>query len=353
MRIRQTGVLLALGLLLSINVLASQAGLRTFSVPGAPADPEPISIALFYPTQAPERTIAMGPFTVHAAMGGTPDGQMKGLIIMSHGHGGSELAHASLAEALARDGYLVAALRHPGDNWQDPSLLASGPVRYFAKRPQQASRVIDALLNDPMWQDRIARDAKGPRVGAVGHSAGGYTVLALAGGQPELPRLAAHCANDRADDPILCGLVRTGAPAVTKTEQVDRADPTLADSRVRAVVALAPLGAVISARSLASIQVPTLIYEAEQDRYLVPRFHAEWIAQNMPGAELRRVPNAWHSAFMDIPGMSIPTPDGDVAANPAGFDRRAFLQQTSKEIAAFFDSTLSSARDMRSADSLK
>jgi predicted dienelactone hydrolase len=36
------------------------------------------------------------------------------LIVLSHG--GTELGHSSLAEALAQGGYLVAALRHPGDN---------------------------------------------------------------------------------------------------------------------------------------------------------------------------------------------------------------------------------------------
>ncbi|MDM0085352.1 dienelactone hydrolase [Variovorax sp. J31P179] len=343
MRTRQRGLLLALGLFLSINALASQAGFRTLSVPGLPADPGPIPVALFYPTQAPERTIAMGPFTVHAALGGAPEAQVKGLIVLSHGHRGSELAHASLAEALARDGYLVAALRHPGDNWQDGSLLANGPARYFSARPQQASRVIDALLQDPAWKDRIARDARGPRIGAVGHSAGGYTVLALAGAEPELQRLATHCASERADDPILCGLARTGDPAATRTGQTDQGVPTLADGRVRAIVALAPLGAVISARSLAAIQVPTLVYEAEQDRYLVPRFHAEWIARNLSGVELRRVPGAWHSAFMDIPGMPIPTPDGDIAADPPGFDRPAFLQRLGTEVPAYFDRVLSSA----------
>ena len=35
--------------------------------------------------------------------------------------------------------------------------------------------------------------------------------------------------------------------------------------------------------------------------------------------------------------MSIPSPDGDVAANPPGFDRDAFLKQLGGEIAAFFD----------------
>jgi hypothetical protein len=38
--------------------------------------------------------------------------------------------------------------------------------------------------------------------------------------------------------------------------------------------------------------------------------------------------------------MPILTPDGDVAANPPGFDRAAFLKQLAVEITAFFDKTL-------------
>ncbi len=79
--------------------------------------------SLYYPTKATERTTAMGPFTVQAAIQAPPEDKFKGLIVLSHGIGGTELGHSSLAEALARDGYMVAALRHPGDNWQDGSLL--------------------------------------------------------------------------------------------------------------------------------------------------------------------------------------------------------------------------------------
>jgi len=38
--------------------------------------------------------------------------------------------------------------------------------------------------------------------------------------------------------------------------------------------------------------------------------------------------------------MPIPSPDGDIAANPPGFDRGAFLKQLAGEITAFFDKAL-------------
>jgi predicted dienelactone hydrolase len=114
----------------------------------------------------------------------------------------------------------------------------------------------------------------------------------------------------------------------------------LKDERVRAIVAMAPTGVPLTAESLATVRSATMIYEAELDRFLVPRFHAEWVASNLPAPNLHRVPNAWHFAFMDSPTMSIPSPDGDVAANPPGFDRDAFLKQLAVEITAFFDKAL-------------
>lgn len=80
---------------------------------------------------------------------GAPGATVNGLIVLSHGTGGIELGLSSLAEALARSGYPMAALRHPGDNWQDGSLLRGHADRCFDERPRQVTRVIDAIPADP------------------------------------------------------------------------------------------------------------------------------------------------------------------------------------------------------------
>ena len=314
---------------------AYEAGWMQIQIAGATPDAPTTTVALYYPTMAVPRTIAMGPFALDVAIGGKPADKVKALILLSHGISGTELGHSTLAQALARNGYLVAALRHPGDNYQDRSLLEKGPERYFDERPRQASRVIDAILANPAWKDRIATDSQGPRVGALGHSAGGYTVLALAGAKPDLSRIRKHCQAEASEDPIFCSIGRSGdapppLPAVT---------PSLKDERVRAIVAMAPTGVLLTAESLAAVRSATMIYVAELDRFLVPRFHAEWVASNLPAPNLHRVPNAWHFAFMNTPSMSIPSHDGDIAANPPGFDRDAFLKQLAVEITVFFDKT--------------
>ena len=132
-----------------------------------------------------------------------------------------------------------------------------------------------------------------------------------------------------------------------RTAQVDTArdgqeEPVQADTRLRAVMALAPMGVAFSTSSLASITVPVAIYAGEKDTFLVPRFHAQWVMQNMRGANttLQLVPNAGHYAFMNTPTMDLPSPDGSVARDPQGFDRAAFLDRLAQESVAFFDKRL-------------
>lgn len=279
-------------LLVAAHAHAYEAGWMPFQVAGTTPDAPTTTVALYYPTLAAPRAIAMGPFTLEVAIGGKPVDKVKALILLSHGIGGSELGHSTLAQTLARNGYLVAALRHPGDNWQDRSLIEKSPGRYFEERPRQATRVIDAVLADPAWKDRIATDGLGPRVGALGHSAGGYTVLALAGARPDLARIRQHCLAEAAADPIFCSIGRAGEATPPSAAAPPSPLPLLQDERVRAIVAMAPTGVPLTAESLATVRPATLIYEAELDRFLVPRFHAEWVASHLPAPRLHRVPNA-------------------------------------------------------------
>jgi predicted dienelactone hydrolase len=327
--------------------LATQAGFRKMTVAASSADAKPAHFALYYPTPDAARVIPMGPFPQSVAINGAPEPKVKGLIVISHGTASTELGFATLAQALARNGYLVASVEHIGDTWQDQSMRAT-PGRYFAERPRQASRVIDTVLADSQWRARLALGAGGddrqPLIGALGHSAGGYTVLALAGGKPVLSRLRTHCELEAALDPVLCKLSSSigGASTSVDTARDGQEEPVQADPRVRAVIALAPMGVAFSAASVASITVPVAIYAGEKDSFLVPRFHAQWVMQNMRAANttMQLVPNAGHYAFMNTPTMDLPSPDGSVARDPQGFDRAAFLERLAQESVVFFDKHL-------------
>lgn len=314
---------------------AQQAGLRTITVAGE----VPMTVALFYPTATPARSVSMGPWQPVVAPGApAAEGQLRGLILLSHGTGGTELNHHNLATRLASDGYLVAAVRHPGDNWQDRSLITSG--RYFSERPRQISRVLDALLASPEWGARIPIG----RIGAVGHSAGGYSVLALAGAQAEPQRAALHCRTVQ-DDPGFCSLAKgPDGPQAPSVQAAPAADVTAAqagrvsvpDPRIRAVVALAPMAVVFTPESLAAISVPVRVIVAEHDVVLNGKYHGGHVVASLPGAKASTVAGAGHFAFMAQSTMPLPSAAGDAAANPPGFDRLAYLPELENQVAAFF-----------------
>jgi predicted dienelactone hydrolase len=330
-------VLVAAALLSLAGPAAAQhAGYRTLTIAGD----TPAIVALFYPTAVPDRAVSMGPWLPIVAPGApASDAKLKGLILISHGTGGTELNHHDLATRLARDGYLVAAVRHAGDNWQDRSLITSG--RYLSERPLQLSRVLDALLASPEWGPRIPAE----RIGAVGHSAGGYSVLALAGAQADPQRSAQHCRTVQ-DDPGYCSLAKgsdgTGGSAMQVPPAASAAAPgartlSVPDRRIRAVVALAPMAVVFTPESLAAITVPVRVIMAEHDAVLSGKYHGAYVVASLPTAQSSTVAGAGHFAFMAQPTFPLPSAAGDAAANPPGFDRVAFLPDLENRVAAFFE----------------
>jgi predicted dienelactone hydrolase len=314
---------------------AQHAGYRTLTIAGD----VPTTVALFYPTAVADRVLPMGPWQPVVAPGAPPsDAPLKGLILISHGTGGTELNHHNLGTRLARDGYLVAAVRHAGDNWQDRSLVSSG--RYFSERPRQLSRILDALLASLDWGPRIPAD----RIGAVGHSAGGYSVLALAGAQAAPARAAQHCRTVQ-DDPGFCALAKGASGGPAAASQVapavaavapDAELVTVPDSRIRAVVVLAPMAVVLTPESLAAVRVPVRVLVAEKDAVLNTTYHGGHVGAHLPGARASTVAGAGHFAFMSQSTMPLPSAAGDAAANPPGFDRGAFLAELDDQVAGFF-----------------
>lgn len=332
--VRPAVFLVAALLALAGPALAQYSGYRTLTI----GSDSPTTVALFYPTAVADRPVAMGPWLPVVAPGApASERKLEGLILVSHGTGGTELNHHNIATRLARAGYLVAAVRHAGDHWQDRSLIGSG--RYFSERPAQISRVLDALLASAEWGARIPAE----RIGAVGHSAGGYSVLALAGAQADPQRSAQHCRTAQ-DDPGYCALAGAAgsrAPSMQTASPGGSSAPharpvSVPDRRIRAVVALAPMAVVLTPQSLAAITVPVRVMVAEHDAVLAGKYHGGHVIANVPAAEASTVAGAGHFAFMARATFPLPSAAGDAAADPPGFDRAAFLPGLENQVAEFF-----------------
>src|SRR3546814_6975842 len=117
---------------------------------------------VFYPAaEAGEGTTAIGPYDVAAAFGVPEQPGAKPLVVISLGHGGSNLGHHDLAAYLARNGFIVATIEHPRDSFRDSS--GNGHAAVMAGRPIPVSATISALLADPRWQRLVYADER--RVG--------------------------------------------------------------------------------------------------------------------------------------------------------------------------------------------
>jgi predicted dienelactone hydrolase len=286
---------------------------------------KPLEIGIWYPSDAPATDMPIETERQHVAVDGAVRGSGLPLVLMSHGHGGSFAGHFDTAIALAEAGYVAAAVTHNGDSWHDASHAAE-----IWNRPRQLKLMADYLLSAWAGHDRL--DAH--RIGAFGFSAGGFTVLAAAGGEPDLGRFRQHCVEHPGFED--CRIV---AQAHAK---FDRPIVWVHDARIRAVVSAAPaLGFAFGKAGLAGVKVPVQLWRAEDDQVLPQPYYAEAVREDLPGApEMRVVPHAGHYDFIppcsDMLRRHLPI----ICVSETGFDRAAFHRQFNRDVVHFFDRTL-------------
>ena len=135
-------------------------------------------VLVLYPASEPSSIINLGPFSAEATWD-TPirTGRFPAVII-SHGTGGNHLGYLGFAQHLADQGFIVAMPEHHGNNRNDNTL--EGTMENLEYRPRHISLLIDALSIDPQLCNSISEE----KVAIIGHSMGGYTALAVAGGEP-------------------------------------------------------------------------------------------------------------------------------------------------------------------------
>ena len=265
------------------------------------------------------------------------------LVVLSHGLGGSADQFGWLAPALARRGYLVLGVNHPGNNTLEP-YTAEGAL-LWGERAQDVSDAIDGLL---------ASDTYGPhvdagRIGAVGYSLGSETVLALAGAQVDQQRFFDYClqhrnaptcgipsvSNARTPEELLAAVRASSAEALAHENESHR------DARIRAVFAMAPpLGEAYSPDSFAYVDVPVTLVAGAADTLAPPASNAERFANWLPGAKIAVLQGAGHFTFLDSC-----TPEGvsfapEFCRDAPTVNREAVHAKTAGMVLAFFDRTL-------------
>jgi predicted dienelactone hydrolase len=264
-----------------------------------------LPLHVLYPTAAPARTTTFGPYALDLAidaavaeLGALP------LALISHGNGGSPWAYRGMASHLASAGIAVALVEHLGNSRTDNAL--AGTPANLANRPRHVRLALDAVY--AALGDHLA-----PSATVIGHSIGGYTALAVAGGRPSaLPR--------------------------ETSDGVAQAIPVTPDPRVRAVALLAPaLPWYMGPGALAEVRVPVLVRTGERDD-LTPPWVTEKILAGLPEdarLDYRVEAGAGHFAWITPVPPALAGPHFPPAQDPAGFDRAGYLDRLYPELVAF------------------
>jgi predicted dienelactone hydrolase len=331
------------GLVLGGAAAAAQAA-ATVGTLTLPPDDEGGEVTLFYPTAEPGRPERRGDLDWRLAPGAAPVPGNGRLIAISHGSGGGAWVHSALAQALVDAGFTVVLPLHRGDNWADPA--HPGPDSW-KQRPAEISHAIDRVAADPRFAG-LRLD----RVGGFGMSAGGHTMLSLAGGAWSPDRFRAQCEQHLAEEFNACvglaaslsggwldGIKRWLARRVLNARFTDATPQTHVDPRMAAIVAGVPAAGDFDPASLAHPRVPLALITAGQDRWLPARFHSEVILAACQGCErLVDLPDAGHGALLAPP----PPPERlgrlecALLCDPPGFDRPAATALWVGRTVAFF-----------------
>jgi predicted dienelactone hydrolase len=200
-------------------------------------------------------------------------------------------------------------------------------------------------LADPKLGSNIDRE----RIGAVGFSLGGYTVLELAGARTNFQAVEDFCHSPAADaichppeEDSLKDNTNVSADLSPETvASLARAGDSYRDPRIKAAFAIAPaLGEAFNAASFAEVGSPVAMAGGTEDVTVPVETNIKRIAGFLPKASLTMLPGAGHYTFLDICVPGAADRRARSCKDNPGVDRDAVHARTLDRARAFFAGAL-------------
>jgi predicted dienelactone hydrolase len=197
--------------------------------------------------------------------------QLQPVVIISHGLGSGRRSFKYFAEHLASHGYVVAVPEHPGSSNRQLEAIVEGKAAdvsdptEFLDRPMDVSYLLDELTRLNRTDDRLKGHLNLRQVGIMGQSLGGNTALALVGAKFDFQRLKEGCGSKLSKSLNLSLLLQC------QVQQLPQQNYALQDSRIKAAIAVNPIGAtVFGPQGFKAINKPLMIISGSSDAIAPP-----------------------------------------------------------------------------------
>ena len=291
-----------------------------------------LKAGIWYPTDAKPSSHSVELMEQTVAEGTPVKGHGLPLVVLSHGGGGSYASHYDTALALAHAGFVVAAISHTGDTYDDQS-----KVLQLWRRPQQLQTLISYMLQD--WPQHELLDIN--RIGAFGYSNGGFTVLVAAGGVPDLRKIGPYCRIHPGQD-LCVALKGANVDIAHLYKGVPASYGWAADPRIKAVVIAAPAFAFTFTRDgLTNVHIPIQLWRAADDHHQPNPYYEETLRRLLPQApEYHVVSGAGHFDFLPPCSTRLAAINPLICKDPSNFNRITFHEDFNSEIVRFFSEKL-------------
>lgn len=220
------------------------------------------------------------------------------LVVLAPGLNTDFNALLYVGEHLASRGYGVAALNFPVTSANRVQATIEGlatipPPNAWYHQPLDVSGLIDQVAR------RFPGEIDTSRVGALGQSLGGYTVLALGGAELDWPHLERACAvvddpNQVEFNPAILWQCKAPGQVVKQS--------SFSDPRLKAVIAVNPVSTpIFTGASIQKLKAPVLVISGTKDIFAPPMSQQLVPFTNVAtsGSVLALFEQATHLSFLD------------------------------------------------------
>ncbi|GFE71250.1 protein of unknown function DUF1400 [Chroococcus sp. FPU101] len=188
------------------------------------------------------------------------------LVIMSHGFAADRRFLKYLAHHLVSHGLTVVSVEHPGSNINALIKVSYRgkinqilPASEFIDRPKDISFVLNELEKINQKTGYLQGKFNTQQVSMIGHSFGGYTALALAGGVLNPKELRKFCQNSSSLERSPADWLQCAAA------ELPYRNIYLKDRRIVQAIAFNPIIGHLFAQDLSTVNIPTLILASTED----------------------------------------------------------------------------------------